>query len=71
VEAGAAARHDEPWFLMTNLTGNNDPGECSDQTVGRRMCDRIAEPPERQIDEVVRATLLSVGNWGGLRGTSD
>jgi hypothetical protein len=43
---------------------SNDPGECSDVTVGRRMWDRIAEPPERLIDEVVRATLLSVGNWG-------
>jgi hypothetical protein len=39
-------------------------GECSDVTVGRRMWDRIDIPPERLLDEVVRATLLSVGNWG-------
>jgi hypothetical protein len=43
---------------------SNDAGECSDVTVGRRMWDRIAEPPERLIDEVVRATLLSVPKWG-------
>lgn len=43
---------------------SNDPTECSDVTVGRRMWDRIAEPPERLIDVVVQATLLSVKNWG-------
>jgi hypothetical protein len=43
---------------------SNNPSECSDLTVGRRMWDRIREPPEQLIDEVVRATLLSVGNWG-------
>lgn len=43
---------------------SNDPGECSDVTVGRRMWGRIDVPPERLIEEVVRATLLSVGNWG-------
>ena len=43
---------------------SNNASECSDVTVGRRMWDRIAEPPERLIDEVVRATLLSVRNWG-------
>jgi hypothetical protein len=43
---------------------SNDASECSDVTVGRRMWERIDEPPERLIDEVVRATLLSVGNWG-------
>jgi hypothetical protein len=43
---------------------SNDAAECSDVTVGRRMWDRIDEPPERLIDEVVRATLLSVRNWG-------
>lgn len=43
---------------------SNNPGECSDVTVGRRMWDQIAEPPERLLDVVVRATLLSVGNWG-------
>lgn len=135
---GLPARRDEPWFLMTDLTGNavrltdlygrrmaveelfrdgkdgryglglgqtqvtttarldrlililalaiilltglglvargryrpgewcssNNPGECSDVTVGRRMWARIEVPPERLLDEVVRATLLSVGNWG-------
>jgi len=43
---------------------SNDPGECSDVTVGRRMWERIDEPPERLIDAVVQATFLSVGNWG-------
>lgn len=43
---------------------SNDPGECSDVTVGRRMWDRIAVPPEQLLDEVVQATLLSVRNWG-------
>jgi hypothetical protein len=43
---------------------SNDPDECSDVTVGRRMWDRIDVPPERLLDEVVRATCLSVGNWG-------
>lgn len=43
---------------------SNDADECSDLTVGRRMWDRIDEPPERLITLVVRATLLSVGNWG-------
>jgi hypothetical protein len=43
---------------------SNDPDECSDLTVGRRMLDQLAVPPEELIDEVVRATLLSVGNWG-------
>lgn len=43
---------------------SNDPRECSDVTVGRRMWDRIDEPPERLIGEIVRATLEVVGNWG-------
>lgn len=43
---------------------SNDPDECSDVTVGRRMWASIREPPEQLIEEVVRATLLSVGNWG-------
>ena len=43
---------------------SNDPRECSDVTVGRRMWDRINEPPELLIEEVVRATIDVVGNWG-------
>jgi hypothetical protein len=43
---------------------SNDPTECSDVTVGRRMWDRLDLPPERPLQEVVRATLLSAGNWG-------
>ena len=43
---------------------SNDPGECSDLTVGRRMWERIDAPPERLLTEVVRATLASVPNWG-------
>ena len=43
---------------------SNDPGECSDVTVGRRMWERIDAPPERLLDEVVQATLASVPKWG-------
>jgi hypothetical protein len=43
---------------------SNRAEECSDLTVGRRMWDRIAHPPERLMAEVVHATKLSVGNWG-------
>ena len=43
---------------------SNSPNECSDVTVGRRMWDRIDEPPERLLDELVRATIQVVGNWG-------
>lgn len=43
---------------------SNDANECSDVTVGRRMWHLIREPPELLLAEVVRATLLSVGNWG-------
>jgi hypothetical protein len=43
---------------------SNDPDECSDLTAGRRTWSYIREPPERLLDEVVRTTLLSVGNWG-------
>jgi hypothetical protein len=51
-------------FRPSAWGSSNDPGECSDLTVGRRMWDRIGEPPERLIDQVVRATLAWVGNWG-------
>ena len=43
---------------------SNDPRECSDVTVGRRMWDRINEPPELLVNELVQATLNAVGNWG-------
>lgn len=43
---------------------SNKAGECSDLTVGRRMWNRINVPPEELLDEVVRATLASVTNWG-------
>jgi hypothetical protein len=43
---------------------SNDPRECSDVTVGRRMWDRINEPPELLVNEIVRATIDVVGNWG-------
>ena len=43
---------------------SNNPTECSDVTVGRRMWDHIREPPELLFAHVVRATFLSVGNWG-------
>ena len=43
---------------------SNDPDECGDVTIGRRVWDRIDAPPERLLDEVVRATLASVQKWG-------
>jgi hypothetical protein len=43
---------------------SNRAAECSDFTVGRRMWARLAHPPERLFAEVIRATKLSVGNWG-------
>lgn len=43
---------------------SNAAKECSDVTVGRRMWNRIDVPPERLLDEVVRATMAYVGNWG-------
>ena len=51
-------------FRPGQWCSSNNPQECSDVTVGRRMWDRIDEPPERLLNEVVRATLLSVGYWG-------
>jgi hypothetical protein len=43
---------------------SNDPKECSDVTIGRRMWDQIDLPPENLFAEVARATLLSLGKWG-------
>lgn len=43
---------------------SNDPRECSDVTIGRRMWDQIDVPPEQLFNEVARATLLSLGKWG-------
>jgi hypothetical protein len=41
-----------------------NPTECSDRTVGRWMWESITVPPERPLDEIVRATLASVQKWG-------
>ena len=43
---------------------SNNPDECSDVTVGRRMWNQISVPPERLFHEVIQATELSVGKWG-------
>lgn len=51
-------------FRPSAWCSSNSPRECSDVTVGRRMWDRIDEPPKRLIDEIVRATIDVVGNWG-------
>jgi hypothetical protein len=51
-------------FRPSAWCSSNDPCECSDVTVGRRMWERINEPPELLIDEIVRATIDVVGNWG-------
>jgi hypothetical protein len=51
-------------FSPSAWCSSNDPRECSDVTVGRRMWDRIDEPPELLINEIVQATLQVIGNWG-------
>ena len=51
-------------FRPSAWCSSNDPCECSDVTVGRRMWDRIDEPPELLVNEIVQATLNAVGNWG-------
>jgi hypothetical protein len=43
---------------------SNDATECSDVTVGRRMWEQIDVSPQRLLDEVAAATLLSLGKWG-------
>jgi hypothetical protein len=51
-------------FRPNAWCSSNDPCECSDVTVGRRMWDRIDEPPELLVNEIVQATLQVIGNWG-------
>jgi hypothetical protein len=51
-------------FAPRDWCSSNDAGECSDVTVGRRMWDRIDEPPELLIRQVIAATLTYAGNWG-------
>jgi hypothetical protein len=51
-------------FRPSAWCSSNDPCECSDVTVGRRMWDRIDEPPELLINEIVQATIRVIGNWG-------
>jgi hypothetical protein len=51
-------------FRPNAWCSSNDANECSDVTVGRRMWARINEPPELLIEEIVRATIEAVGNWG-------
>lgn len=58
---GLVARRE---FAPRDWCSSNDAGECSDVTVGRRMWDRIDEPPEELIRAVVAATLTYAGNWG-------
>ena len=51
-------------FAPRDRCSSNDPKECSDVTVGRRMWERIDEPPEALVDLVVRASYAWSGNWG-------
>jgi hypothetical protein len=51
-------------FAPRDWGSSNDPHECSDVTVGRRMWDRIDEPPEELLRAVRTATLTYAGNWG-------
>jgi hypothetical protein len=55
-----ARRHYRPGEWCSS----NNPAECSDVTIGRRMWDRIAVPPEQLLDAVLQATLASVPKWG-------
>jgi hypothetical protein len=43
---------------------SNDPGQCSDFTVGRLMLGQMQVSPEQAFAEVVRATFLSIPKWG-------
>jgi Transposase DDE domain len=58
---GRAARRQ---FRPGAWCSSNNPGQCSDVTVGRLMWDQLAEPPENLFAEVVRATFESLPNWG-------
>lgn len=51
-------------FAPRDWGSSNDPNECSDVTDGRRMWDRIDEPPVLLIRQVIAATLTCAGNWG-------
>ena len=51
-------------FRPSAWCSSNNPCECSDVTVGRRMWDHIREPPQRLFDQILRATLDVVANWG-------
>ena len=51
-------------FRPSAWCSSNNPCECSDVTVGRRMWDHIREPPQRLFNQILRATLDVVGNWG-------
>jgi hypothetical protein len=51
-------------FAPRDWCSSNDPNECSDVTVGRRMWERIDVPPEDLIQAVIAATRTYAGNWG-------
>jgi hypothetical protein len=51
-------------FAPRDWCSRDDPNECSDVTVGRRMWDRIDVPPEDLIHPVIAATRTHAGNWG-------
>mgnify|MGYP002778423678 CR=1 FL=1 len=51
-------------FAPRDWCSSNDPNECSDVTVGRRMWERIDAPPEDLIHAVIAATRTYAGNWG-------
>jgi hypothetical protein len=51
-------------FRPGTWCSSNDPGECSDVTVGRRMWDRIGIPPER-------SSMKSFGRHSYQSGTGD
>lgn len=51
-------------FAPRDWCSSNDPAECSDVTVGRRMWERIDVPTGDLIQAVIAATRTYAGNWG-------
>jgi hypothetical protein len=43
---------------------SNDPGQCSDFTIGRLMVGQMQLTPEEAFTEVIKASFLSLPNWG-------
>lgn len=51
-------------FRLGRRGSNNDPGEYSDVTVSRHMWDCREEPLKSLLNQLARASMASVSNWG-------